>query len=70
MRYIVFFCAAIGALFVLVGLFFSRGAPQEAASAALGLGFAVIPYVIFRVHSSVTAEAQRKKIIELLSARD
>lgn len=70
MRYIVFFGAVIGVFFVVGGLLMSKGAPQEAAAAAMGLAFAVIPYVIFRVHASVLAEKQRAKIIELLSSRE
>lgn len=70
MRYVVFFGAVIGCFFIAGGLFFAKGAPQEAAAAAMGLAFAVIPYVIFRVHSSVLAEKQRTKIIELLSSRE
>lgn len=66
MRYIVFIGAVIGALFVAVGLIFSRGAPQEAAAAAMGLAFAVIPYVIFKVSSELEARAQRAEIIEPL----
>lgn len=67
MRYIVFICAVIGALFVIGGLVMSNGAPQEAAAAAMGIAFAVIPYVIFKVAAEVKAHAQREKIIELLS---
>lgn len=67
MRYVVFFCAVIGALFVVAGLMFSKGAPQEAAAAAMGLAFAVIPYVIFKVAAATRANAQRDRIIELLS---
>mgnify|MGYP001217566541 CR=1 FL=1 len=70
MRYIVFLGAVIGALFVAGGLLFSKGAPQEAAAAAMGLAFAVIPYVIFRVSAELTAQKQRAKLIELLSERE
>lgn len=66
MRYVVFICAVIGALFVVAGLMFSKGAPQEAAAAAMGLAFAVIPYVIFKTFAVTRANAQRDRIIELL----
>ena len=69
MRYVVFFGAVIGAFFVFAGLGFSNGAPQEAASAAMGLAFAVIPYVVFRTYTSIKAEKQRERIIELLEQR-
>lgn len=38
--------ALIGGLFMVVGLFISQGAPQEAAAAAMGVGFAVIPFCL------------------------
>lgn len=69
MRYIVFFGAMIGALFVVGGLAFSQGAPQEAAAAAMGVAFAVIPYVMFKVSSELEARAQRAQIIELLKQK-
>lgn len=69
MRYVVFVCAVIGALFVAAGLLFSKGAPQEAAAAGMALAITVIPYVIFRVASDVRANAQRDRIIELLSEK-
>ena len=68
MRYIVFLGAVIGALFVAGGLLFSRGAPQEAASAAMGLAFAVIPYVIFRVFQLGESDRRSKQILELMKA--
>jgi hypothetical protein len=40
-----------GTLFVVSALFLSKGAPQEAAGAALGVAFAVIPYCIARAHA-------------------
>lgn len=69
MRYIVFISAVIGALFVAGGLMFSNGAPQEAAAAAMGLAFAVIPYVLFKVSAELEARAQRERIIELLTQK-
>jgi len=48
------------------GLMLSKGAPQEAAAAAMGLAFAVIPYVIFKTFAVTRANAQRDRIIELL----
>jgi sugar phosphate permease len=37
-----------GGLFAIVGIHAANGAPQEAASAAIGLACAVIPYCIAR----------------------
>lgn len=67
MRYVVFICAIIGALVAIGGLMFSKGAPQEAAAAGMALAITVIPYVIFKVAAEVRANAQRDRIIELLS---
>ena len=65
MRVLVFIGAVLGTL-CLIGSFFMKGAPQQAALAGMACAFAIIPYVLFRVSDSATAEAQRKEIIELL----
>ena len=44
----------IGGLLILVTLLSAKGAPQEAAGAALGLSFAVIPYCIARALSEMS----------------
>lgn len=46
--------ALIGGLFLFVTLISANGAPQEAAGAALALGFAAIPYVLARAVSELT----------------
>ena len=38
--------SALGALTALVGVMAAKGAPQEAAAAAVGIAFAVIPYCL------------------------
>lgn len=65
MRVLVFIGAVLGAL-CLLSSFFMHGAPQQAALAAMACAFAVIPYVLFRVNETATAESQRKELIELL----
>lgn len=67
MRYVVFVCAILGALVTISGVGGAKGAPQEAAAAAVGLAIAIIPYVIFRTYTSVKAEKQRDEIIRLLT---
>lgn len=41
--------ALIALCFVLVGMFATTGAPQEAAAAGMACAFCIIPYVVFRV---------------------
>ncbi len=41
-----FIGAGIGTLFLLVALFGSSGAPQQAAGAAMAVAFVVIPYCV------------------------
>lgn len=48
--------AGIGALFLLLGLTASSGAPQEAAAAGMAIAFVAIPYC-------VTSVLQRREII-------
>lgn len=68
MKVLVFVGAVVGAL-CLIGSFFVGGAPQQAALAGMACAFAIIPYVLFRVSDSATAESQRKEIIELLKQK-
>lgn len=42
-----------GGLFVFFALTLSNGAPQEAAGAAIGIAFAVIPYCLARAVSEL-----------------
>ncbi len=44
----------IGGLFMVVGLFIAQGAPQEAAAAAMGVGFAVIPFCLAYASSKLS----------------
>ena len=52
MRALLWIVAMMGALggaaILVLGAMFSNGAPQQAASAAMGIGAAVIPYVLAR----------------------
>jgi hypothetical protein len=45
--------SCFGALFATVGVLAANGAPQEAASAAIGIAFAVIPYCVSRAISEI-----------------
>lgn len=47
--------SVIGALVGFVGIFFAKGAPQEAASAAMGVCCAVVPYCIARALTELRA---------------
>ena len=40
--------SVLGGLVVLLGVIGAKGAPQEAAAAAIGISFAVIPYCLAR----------------------
>lgn len=43
--------SALGALTVVIGVAGANGAPQEAAAAAIGIAFAVIPYCLAKALS-------------------
>lgn len=45
--------SVLGAGIVLLGMSTAKGAPQEAAAAAIGIGFAVIPYCLARAVSEM-----------------
>jgi sugar phosphate permease len=45
--------SVIGGLLILFTLLSAKGAPQEAAGAAVGLSFAIIPYCIARALSEM-----------------
>lgn len=69
MQFVVFIGAVIGALFLLASFVGAKGAPQEAAMAAMASAFAVIPYVIFRVGQLTEAENERRKFQKELLER-
>lgn len=69
MRTMVMVGAVVGLLFALVGLFFSNGAPQEAAMAAMGVAFAVIPYVGWRATQIDDSEREQRKFQKELLER-
>ena len=43
----------IGALAAFIGVLFAKGAPQEAAAAAIGIALSVIPYCLARAVSEM-----------------
>ncbi len=43
--------SVLGGLTVIVGISAANGAPQEAAAAAMGIAFAVIPYCLAKAVS-------------------
>lgn len=45
--------SVLGALVALIGIMGAKGAPQEAAAAAIGIAFAVIPYCLARAASAM-----------------
>ncbi|MBM3273184.1 hypothetical protein FJY94_08100 [Candidatus Kaiserbacteria bacterium] len=47
--------SALGALIAFFGMFAANGAPQEAAAAAMGIAFAVIPYCLARAVTEIGA---------------
>ena len=60
----------IGAFVVLVGVAGANGAPQEAAAAAIGISFAVIPYCLARASAELGAKpAERSPRVEQTPAR-
>jgi len=48
-------CSLVGALVAFIGVSAANGAPQEAASAAMGMAFAVIPYCLARAVSEISS---------------
>ena len=45
--------SVIGGLLIFITLGSAKGAPQEAAGAAIGLSFAIIPYCLARAVSEI-----------------
>lgn len=68
MRTLVLIGSVIGFL-CLVGAFFVNGAPQQAALAGMACGFAVVPYVAFRVSQLEAAALQKKVFFEQMQKR-
>ena len=52
----------LGALTAFAGIAGANGAPQEAAAAAMGLAFAVIPYCLARAASEIYNGSESQKI--------
>jgi hypothetical protein len=52
--------ALAGGAIVFVGVSAARGAPQEAAAAAIGIALAVIPYVFARAIGGIAALNKRQ----------
>lgn len=61
--------AVLGVLVMAAGLFGASGAPQQAATAAIAMAFAVLPYVFFRVIQLSNQAAELKAIRALLESR-
>jgi hypothetical protein len=56
--------SALGLLFLMSVLATAKGAPQEAAGAAIALCCAVLPYVFTRAFEGVSAAAWRRELLE------
>ena len=60
----------LGALLIMVGLFGSKGAPQEAAAGALACAFSVVPYVFARaiqlVHELDASERRHRELVDAI----
>lgn len=61
-------CNIIAALILFVGVSAAKGAPQEAATAAIALCVAVIPYVLYRVSQDRKALQSSQKLHKELIA--
>lgn len=55
-----FFCAVFGGVLIL-GALGQDSAPKQAASAAVGCGFAIIPYVLARAASELSAKTTNQE---------
>lgn len=53
---------AVGGFILVTALLGSNGAPQEAAGAALGCGFAILPYVLARAFDEITRPSAPRSI--------
>lgn len=65
-----FLASAFGAVALFMGVVGAKGAPQEAAAAAIAIGLAVIPYVAFRVVQTLSQASEhrdhQKEVLKLL----
>lgn len=52
--------AVLGALVLLTGVSGAKGAPQEAAAAAIAIALGVLPYVMYRV-LQISRDAEEQK---------
>ena len=64
--------AVLGALVLLAGVSGAKGAPQEAAAAAIAIALGVLPYVMYRVlqltRDTQEEKAHNKAILQRLDA--
>jgi hypothetical protein len=56
--------ACLGTLVLVLGFASAKGAPQEAASAALAVALAVIPYVFTRAVEGIQRENRESREME------
>lgn len=72
MRILVMVGAIVGLIVLVLGVVFSKGAPQEAAMAAIACACAVIPYVGWRASQIDDREREerkfRKELLDRLEA--
>lgn len=54
----------VGALVLITGVAAAKGAPQEAAAAAIAIAMAVLPYVAFRVFQTISQDKKRAAFYE------
>ena len=59
-------CTILGMLVVIGGVAGAKGAPQEAAAAAVGLAIGVLPYILYKLGYCQKALENQRKIIKLL----
>jgi hypothetical protein len=68
--FVTFAASAFGAVALFFGVVGAKGAPQEAAAAAIAIGLAVIPYVAFRVVQTLSQASEhrehQKEMLKLL----
>lgn len=54
----------VGALVLFAGVTAAKGAPQEAAAAAIAIAMGVLPYVVFRVFQTSSQDKKRTAFYE------
>lgn len=60
--------SSFGALALLVSLASAKGAPQEAAGAAIACAMAIIPYVFTRAIEAMSARSRQQDVQEVIRA--